>query len=742
MGLFRYSIAIIAAIIISFPGIARADCIDPAGEAGELVFSTSTVSMEYCNGAEWIGFPKRTVAASCGVLDNWAAQSVAASTWDAVAYGAGRFVAVSQGSGAAMTSVDGINWDPIASVFGTDVAYGDGLFVVVTADHWQRRTFTSSDGVNWNTHNNALPAGGGRWHKVTYGNGHFVAVSWHAGGAHKSIISTDGINWTVNEIGDLAWWDVEYGNGMFVAVNYHEPDVAVSPDGINWTMHTEVAADFGRSRSIAYANGLFVIVARDGINRVMTSPDGVNWTVQTPAEINEWEAVVFGDGMFVAVASTGTNRVMISTDGIDWSPMAAAEANEWRGVAYGGGRFVAVANTGTNRVMTAECLSPGCEDPEAPAGGIVYSGNYRVMQWCDGANWQALGPINPPGPNDGCIDPVKPGGNMLFSRTYCVLQYCDGDAWRGIGRSDPCACDADAGIWTRHNSANGNDWRTVAYGAGMFVAPSWNGTDRIMTSPDGTAWTARPVALGTHAITFGNGIFVAIQAQSGVRNVITSPDGINWTTHANAMPTGGNWVSVVYGDNGFVAVDSNASSRVARSTDGITWTSHNVNAEVAGGRWTDIAYGNGRYVAVRGWDWDMAGPGIMSSPDGISWTGETETNGVYGVSITFGNGRFVGVGWTHLAFSSTDGENWIVGGTTGIAGGTSNVAYGEGIFVALAGYPQGMFRSPDGITWTSMSPPAGISGWFDGSALTYGNGTFVAVSGAEGTMRATCLGGG
>ena len=168
MGLFRHSIAIITAIILSLPGIARADCVDPAAQAGRIVFSSSDAGMQYCNGADWIKFPKRSITASCGNLDSWAAQSVAASGWDAVAYGAGRFVAVSQGSGAAMTSVDGITWDPIPTVFGTDVAYGDGLFVVVTADHWQRRTFTSSDGVNWNTHDNSLPAGGGCWHKVTY----------------------------------------------------------------------------------------------------------------------------------------------------------------------------------------------------------------------------------------------------------------------------------------------------------------------------------------------------------------------------------------------------------------------------------------------------------------------------------------------------------------------------------------------------------------------------------------------
>jgi hypothetical protein len=107
-------------------------------------------------------------------------------------------------------------------------------------------------------------------------------------------------------------------------------------------------------RSVTYGNGLFVAVAQDGVNRVMTSPDGITWTARMATEQNDWYSITYGNGLFVAIAGNGTNRVMTSPDGINWTPRVAAEQNMWYSVIYGNGRFVAVALNGTNRVMTAK----------------------------------------------------------------------------------------------------------------------------------------------------------------------------------------------------------------------------------------------------------------------------------------------------------------------------------------------------------------------------------------------------
>ena len=61
---------------------------------------------------------------------------------------------------------------------------------------------------------------------------------------------------------------------------------------------------------MAYGNGLWVAVAYDGTNQVMTSPDGITWTARAAAEANTWVSVAYGNGLWVAVAADGTHRVL------------------------------------------------------------------------------------------------------------------------------------------------------------------------------------------------------------------------------------------------------------------------------------------------------------------------------------------------------------------------------------------------------------------------------------------------
>ena len=73
---------------------------------------------------------------------------------------------------------------------------------------------------------------------------------------------------------------------------------------------------------------------------------------------------------------------------------------------------------------------------------------------------------------------------------------------------------AQAGInWTSQTSAVDNSWKSVTYGAGLFVAVSNSGTgNRVMTSPDGITWTSRNSAADNtwNSVTYGNSLFVAV----------------------------------------------------------------------------------------------------------------------------------------------------------------------------------------------------------------------------------------
>jgi hypothetical protein len=115
----------------------------------------------------------------------------------------------------------------------------------------------------------------------------------------------------------------------------------------------------------------------------------------------------------------------------------------------------------------------GCSDPPAPAGGVMFNGDHRVLQWCDGATWHAAGPIAPGGPNAGCANPPATAGTMIFNLDYSVLQYCDGDIWHAIGKqiivSDPCA-----------GSPNPGD---VCADGSVYAGLSPDGNAKMFTTP-------------------------------------------------------------------------------------------------------------------------------------------------------------------------------------------------------------------------------------------------------------------
>jgi hypothetical protein len=298
--------------------------------------------------------------------------------WKSVAYGNGRFVAVSStGAKRAMTSDDGIDWQMRDVTVGawTSVTFGNGLFVAVGAEV-EAHVMTSPDGITWTLR----PAPRGGWSAVTYGGGVFVAVSANnevsgiAGATPWAMTSPNGIDWTARAVtDDQRWSAITYGNGRFVAVGDAGPSTTVSTsthrvmtstDGVAWasvSASSGAPAD-GTWTSVTYGVGSdnvgrFVAVAYSGTNRVMTSTDGLTWTVlqdtasKTVADGILWYSVTYGSGIFMAVAFNST-KVMTSTDGLIWtaSESTPSQANVWTGVVNVGDVFVAVAETGNDRV--------------------------------------------------------------------------------------------------------------------------------------------------------------------------------------------------------------------------------------------------------------------------------------------------------------------------------------------------------------------------------------------------------
>lgn len=286
-----------------------------------------------------------------------------------------------------------------------------------------------------------------------------------------------------------------------------DTSVGPSSNANTWVAGNSAADNLWQS--VAYGNGLFVAVARDGgTQRVMTSPDGITWTLRTTPAV-DWNYVAYGGGTFVAVASeSGINNYMSSTDGITWTQRIGPDLNV-NSVVYANGLFVASATSGP---------------PEVPE---------RIVTSPDGITWTVRS-----GPTTGMR-------GVGFGNGTFVAVSDNGPVWSST----------DGITWTQRTPAASNSWYSVAYGNGLFVVVGITGTgNRVMTSPDGITWTSRTSAADNewYDVVFGNGLFVAV-AQSGTGNrVMTSTDGITWKSLNAAAEN--EWRGVGFGNGRFVAV--------------------------------------------------------------------------------------------------------------------------------------------------------------------------------------------
>ncbi|MEJ2684335.1 MAG: hypothetical protein P8Z71_08065 [Candidatus Sulfobium sp.] len=227
------------------------------------------------------------------------------------------------------------------------------------------------------------------------------------------------------------------------------------------------------------------------------------------------------------------------------------------------------------------------------------------------------------------------------------------------------------------------------------------------------SWT--PEASGTgrslSSVTFGDGTFVAVGAEG---TILTSTDGLNWTSRVSGTDT--SLGRVVFGNDTFVA----AGRFIVTSTDTVTWKVVPVGVVGVGG--VSIAFGNGKFLAsiVSNCFLGCIDGSTIASSDGVTW--EEVSGGGLG-TLTFGDGLFVGssYGWIE---TSPDGSTWTIvwSGT----GPTFNaMTYGKGLFVGV-GEGGIIETSPDLTAWTTRITRTTDK---DLRGIGFGNGTFVAVGG-------------
>jgi len=196
-------------------------------------------------------------------------------SWSRVTYGNGIFVAVSAQAGAlAWSDNNGRTWTSSTATSQSYVCltYGNGVFLAMSSDTGGQY-IRSTDGKNWTAL--ATPVVGAttvwqQWSDIAYGNGRFVVIG---NGAATGPIkySFDGITWYATP----KTYNVDkisYGQGVFVAVSIGNNIAYTSEDGLAWTAQTVTASNYS-AMAFGYTattfRGTFVTASNTNISSVI-----------------------------------------------------------------------------------------------------------------------------------------------------------------------------------------------------------------------------------------------------------------------------------------------------------------------------------------------------------------------------------------------------------------------------------------------------------------------------------------
>ena len=319
------------------------------------------------------------------------------------------------------------------------------------------------------------------------------------------------LNWTQQKAASSAAWNsVAFGNSTFVAVGSSSNGAGVmnSKDGKNWLASTGIASN--NWVSVAFGNGIFVAVASNGRgNRIMSSADGITWKTQTINADYEWAWLKFGSGVFVAVSKGMFNRgkiarasqTMYSADGITWknSELRFANGNPFNpnqtvtSLGFGNGIFSITGEGARSALGTSDLITTSSDgviwtwDQQSigvgairPVGFQGYGcGRYLAM-----ASYSSrVAVTNHPQDWNGRREFGGPGFEGYVSVVgQNALNYIGG-LFVSVGNRIS-ALSNNSATWITQQLFSNNNWSSLTYGNGLFVAVASTGSDdRVMTAP-------------------------------------------------------------------------------------------------------------------------------------------------------------------------------------------------------------------------------------------------------------------
>lgn len=250
---------------ISYPGLGAYSTNGITWTQVALPGSTTFRALAYGNGKFIaIGSSNSNFVAYSTDAINWGSVVTLTEDIQSAAYGNGFFIALPQGGfSSGMRSTDGITWTyfglPTTTGWWRSLAFGNGLFVAASAILPQ--VVSSTDGFNWqlSTIPVSVPEGAT---DIAYGDGKFV-VLFSGESNNIAAYSTNGTDWISTTMPSAAPWDsITHSNGLFVAAaTAYDTTGAYSTDGITWTQTTNPAGPMWLDLASRYIPGTDAILS-------------------------------------------------------------------------------------------------------------------------------------------------------------------------------------------------------------------------------------------------------------------------------------------------------------------------------------------------------------------------------------------------------------------------------------------------------------------------------------------------
>ena len=285
------------------------------------------------------------------------------------------------------------------------------------------------DGTDWSQVGNTLSAGG---------NNAKIAALDHSTvviGGTLRVFRFNGTDWVQvgNDYAAGRSRVAKLSNNM-IAASTANSLAAYSWDGTDFSLvgNARGILDLGRG-TIAALNENTVVGISETNGLQAYQFDGTDWL-----DLGNNLAVPFGrvggtalDETTIAVKGDSSDLTVYSFNGTDWSSLGTPlnTAGSEVGMSKLDGNTIVMSNT--NTTMRALGFAY-CSAPLRAPGSMIYNADSQVMQYCDGANWQAMGPVPGDGAG-GCSNPTRPEGSMIYNSDHAVMQYCEGDEWVGVG---------------------------------------------------------------------------------------------------------------------------------------------------------------------------------------------------------------------------------------------------------------------------------------------------------------------